>query len=157
MVIWTTDRYCESNGRCQMFTFAILATVGQRIESQQAIMATVPVVLEASLGLRWNLKSPAIGKCVTKFGRISIRLFQLMAFAGVVDEGEVVSYDAYIRSSRPARGFRCLLDLSHITGINGRNRVFTFDLTIDRWKINNLLIEYNSHSLMQCVPYIRTV
>ena len=117
-------------------------------------MATVPVVFEAYLGVQRNLKSPAIEKLVTKFGRISIPLYQLMAFAGVVDEGELVLYEANIRSSRPAMGFRGLVDLSHSTGSNGRNRVFTFDLKIDRKQINNLLIEYNSTLPVENAPAI---
>ena len=117
-------------------------------------MATVSVVLEAYLGVQRNLTSPAIEKLVTKFGRISIPLFQLMAFAGVVDEGELVLYEIYIRKSRPAQGFRGLVDLSHSANGRGRNRVFTFDLTIGQKQINNLLILNNCTLPVEDTPAI---
>ena len=74
-------------------------------------MATVPDVLRAYLGLQQNVTSPAIENLVTKLGRISIPVNQLLAFAGVVDESELALYDAYIRSSRPAMGFRDSADI----------------------------------------------
>jgi hypothetical protein len=68
-------------------------------------MATLPFVLQAFLILQKCVDKPEIAKLISKFGMITIPLFQLMAFAEVDDDEELILYEVYIRKSPDAMGF----------------------------------------------------
>jgi hypothetical protein len=56
-------------------------------------MATLPFVLQAFLNLQKCVAKPEIAKLISKFGMITIPLFQLMAFAEVGDDEELIGID----------------------------------------------------------------
>lgn len=52
-------------------------------------MASFAFLLQASLNLQKSVSNPLIAKLISTFGRRTIPLFQLMAFAGIDDDGRL--------------------------------------------------------------------
>jgi hypothetical protein len=118
-------------------------------------MATFLFVLQAFLNLQKCVAKPEIAKLISKFGMITIPLFQLMAFAEVGGDEELILYEVYIRKSPDAMGFRSLVALSHNEYPRGRDRKFTFNLIIDSREINKLRILYQPQS-PELMPLLET-
>ena len=105
-------------------------------------MATLPCVLNAFSNLQKSVVKP---KLVTKFGRITIALFELMSYAGIEDEDLLLLYEEYIRKDPQVSGFRSVVSLTFSNSRRGRYREFTFSLSIENNKIDQLLILYKSN------------
>ena len=112
-------------------------------------------MLQAFLNLQKCVAEPEIAKLISKFGMITIPLFQFMAFAEVGDDEELILYEVYIRKSPDALGFRSLVALSHNEYPRGRDRKFTFNLIIDSREINKLRIIYQPQS-PELMPLLET-
>lgn len=115
-------------------------------------MASLTNVVKAYLYLQRNINEPEVFKLTTKNGRITIPLFKMMAYAGILDEDLLIEYEKFIRID-PA--FRTLVSLSYDTSPRGRNRKFTFDLLIEN-NAQLLLAGYSSPPVVDPVVDIQT-
>lgn len=78
-----------------------------------------------------------------------------MAYAGITDEEELISYEFYIRKGIHAAEFRSTVSLSFGECRRGRERKFTFDLTVGSFEISKLLILHNNQ-FMKVEPVLET-
>lgn len=89
-------------------------------------------VVEAYSFLQKNAAEDDVIALTTKKGRITIPLFQMMAFVGIVEEDLLLQYEQYIRNSPETASFRSMVSLVYDKFPRGRNRKFTFDLIVDK-------------------------
>jgi hypothetical protein len=149
--------------RCQIPAICATSAINSRSQltrcQQQAYLVrrngNSSFLLQAFLNLQKCVAKPEIAKLISKFGMITIPLFQLMAFAEVGDDEGLILYEVYIRKSLDAMVFRSLVALSHSEYPRGRDRKFTFNLIIDSREINKLRIIYQPQS-PELMPLLET-
>ena len=81
--------------------------------------------------LQRNINEYEISKLTTKKGRITIPLFKMMAFVGIVDEDLLLEFERFIRVDPAADAFRSAVELLSDISPRGVKRKFTFELLIE--------------------------
>ena len=81
--------------------------------------------------LQRNINEYEISKLTTKKGRITIPLFKMMAFVGIVDEYLLLEFERFIRVDPAADAFRSAVELLSDISPRGVKRKFTFELLIE--------------------------
>ena len=114
-------------------------------------MASLHKVVEAYMYLQRNINEFEISKLTTKKGRITIPLFKMMAFVGIVDEGLLLEYEKFIRVDAAADAFRSTVELLTDISPRGVKRKFTFELLIES-NAQLLLAGYSSPPIV--VPVV---
>ena len=94
-------------------------------------MASLHKVVEAYLYLQRNINEFEISKLTTNKGRITIPLFKMMAFVGIVDEEVLLEYERFVRVDPAASAFRSTVKLLSDISPRGVKRKFTFELLIE--------------------------